>query len=685
MWSMVRFHKRKRFQQMSKPKRKLPSYPLFTKDPFFSLWSNDELLASRVTDWRDRERDLRGYVVVDGIAHRFLGLDERYDALEEEEVSVSLMATTYSFRGGDFRFEASFHSPLPLDDIYLLGTPVCFLTYRFESASSHDVRVILYVGENLVYEKKNTVRCDTLACSSCSISYLGRDSYNVLNQSVDLDGPDGGFFYLAGEKSAHLPSAFSPEGELSCSYEASSDMGIVAYKEDKETKDCCGHFAIGRDGIVDIMYYGEPLRSVCFKKHASFISVMECAYSHVESALAKEGSFEARVKEDASSYPSDYWDILCASYRQAVSGHKLVIDSKGRTLFLSKENGSDGCIATVDVTFPSSPLFALYNADLLKGMLLPVMDLAEFPSWDLPYAPHDCGVYPFCLGQYYGVRFDKELQYLDKISSVLPPFYAYPSMDRIIDLKRQMPVEECGNMLILSLLLSQREGNPSFVERYEGLLKKWCDYLLAQPTLPTNQLCTDDFAGLSDKNVNLAIKMTVGIASFGKIEEMLGKDGSSYIGEAKRRAAEIESLDKDGYIPIGEGPEMKGYSLKYNLYMDLLVGTCLFKKETFKKELAKYEEKFLDYGLPLDDRSPWAKADWQIWVSSFAERSQKARYYSTLLKYLEESAMRVPFGDWLDAKEGSPARYGEQKELYFVCRTVVGGCFAPMLLDKKER
>ena len=671
---------------MSSPARKLPSYPLFTKDPFFSLWSNDELLATPVTDWRNVKRDVRGYVVVDGKAYRFLGDDERYPALNETDLDISLMATEYAFEGDGFSFSVSFHSPLPMDDLTLLGTPICFLTYSFKSATLHDVRVLLYVGENLCYEKKATVRSDTVSFSDCSISYIGRDSYNVLNQGVDLDGPDGGFYYLAGEKSAHLcADSLLPEGKIASSYEADKEMGILAYKEEKAVKESHGHFALGRDGIVDILYYGEPLRSVCFRKHSSFFDAMRCAYSHLNGILAKEASFEGKVKKDASSYPSDYWLILCGSYRQAISGHKLVIDGKGRTLFLSKENGSDGCIATVDVTFPSSPLFALYGPELLKGMLLPVMDLASFPSWDLPYAPHDCGVYPFCLGQYYGVKFDKELQYLGRTSSVLPPYYAYPSMDRIIDIKRQMPVEECGNMLILSLLLSLREGNPSFVERYEDLLKKWCDYLLAQPTLPTNQLCTDDFAGLSDKNVNLAIKMTVGIASFGKIEEMLGKNGEAYLKEASRRAKEIESLDKDGYIPMSGETGDKRYSIKYNLYMDRLVGTNLFAKETFEKEMAKYEEKFLPFALPLDDRSSWAKADWQIWISCFADEKNKPHYYSTLAKYLREGPERVPFGDWLDAKEGRPAHYGEQKELYFVCRTVVGGCFAPILLQKMDR
>ncbi len=671
---------------MNRPTRKLPSYPLFTKDPFFSIWSNDELLSTSVTDWRNVQRDLRGYLVVDGITYRFLGVDPRYKALNEIDISVELMATDYVFEQDDFSFRLSFVSPLPLDDVMVLGTPICYLTYSFKSQAKHDIRVLLYIGENLTYEKKNVVRADTVLSEDCSISYIGRDSYNVLSQSVDLDGPDGGFYYLAGPASAHLPAdSLLPEGNIKNCYDANKEMGTVTYADHTDINDAHGHFAIGRDGIVDILYYGEPLRSVCFKKHRSFISAMDSAYKNIAKILNKVETFEKKVKEDAKEYPVDYWHILLASYRQSVSGHKLVMDEKGRTLFLSKENGSDGCIATVDVTFPSSPLYALYNPKLLEGMLIPVMDLVQFPSWDLPYAPHDCGVYPFCLGQFYGVKTNPELGYLNSVSSVLPPFYAYPSMKAIIDDKRQMPVEECGNLLILSLLLALTEDDDSFIRRYEATLAEWCDYLLKRPTLPSNQLCTDDFAGLSDKNVNLAIKMAIGIASFGKIEELLGKDGSDYINNAKARAKEIESLSLDGYIPMSGENGDKRYSVKYNLYMDKLVGTNLFKEKTYVNELAKYETKFLEFGLPLDDRSSWAKSDWQIWISSLAKKENKGHYYSTIVKYLKESTMRVPFGDWLDAKEGNPARYGEHKELYFVNRTVVGGVFAPILLDKMNK
>ena len=41
-----------------------------------------------------------------------------------------------------------------------------------------------------------------------------------------------------------------------------------------------------------------------------------------------------------------------------------------------------------------------------------------------------------------------------------------------------MPVEECGNILIMTAVLCNTLGNNDFAEENEDLLKKWAEYLI---------------------------------------------------------------------------------------------------------------------------------------------------------------------------------------------------------------
>lgn len=97
-----------------------------------------------------------------------------------------------------------------------------------------------------------------------------------------------------------------------------------------------------------------------------------------------------------------------------MAAHKIVEDRKGRTLFLSKECNSDGCIATADVSYPSAPLYLLYAPELVNGMLYPIFDFARMDAWEYDFAPHDAGIYPYCLGQLYGA--------LNKIINIIPKY-----------------------------------------------------------------------------------------------------------------------------------------------------------------------------------------------------------------------------------------------------------------------
>lgn len=59
----------------------------------------------------------------------------------------------------------------------------------------------------------------------------------------------------------------------------------------------------------------------------------------------------------------------------------------------------------------------------------------------------------------------------------------------------KQPLEECGNMIIMTLAYAQRTGDNAFLSRYYNLLLEWTGYLINEALIPADQISTDDFAG----------------------------------------------------------------------------------------------------------------------------------------------------------------------------------------------
>ena len=87
---------------------------------------------------------------------------------------------------------------------------------------------------------------------------------------------------------------------------------------------------------------------------------------------------------------------------------------------------------------------------------------------------------------------------------------------REINEENQMPVEECGNMIILIDAVCRREKNYSLANDNIRLLKLWSKYIEKYGEDPGNQLCTDDFSGHMPHNVNLSIKAVIVLLLIGQ-------------------------------------------------------------------------------------------------------------------------------------------------------------------------
>jgi hypothetical protein len=95
---------------------------------------------------------------------------------------------------------------------------------------------------------------------------------------------------------------------------------------------------------------------------------------------AKAKAFDKAVVSDLVKVGGeDYAKLAILAYQQTLGTTKMVRDGNGKLLMFSKENFSNGCMDTVDVTYPSAPLFLFFNPKMLEAMIRLVMEHAEMP------------------------------------------------------------------------------------------------------------------------------------------------------------------------------------------------------------------------------------------------------------------------------------------------------------------
>ena len=82
-----------------------------------------------------------------------------------------------------------------------------------------------------------------------------------------------------------------------------------------------------------------------------------------------------------------YAQIAALAYRQCSGGCGLAADANKQPLLFTKENTSNGDIATVDVIFPMDPIFVFLSPSLAKASLVSVLDYARLGTLEVPLRP----------------------------------------------------------------------------------------------------------------------------------------------------------------------------------------------------------------------------------------------------------------------------------------------------------
>ncbi len=644
-----------------------PAVPIINIDPYFSMWSfADKLYDDTVRHWTGACNSMSGMIRYDGKAYRFMGKVvpfERYyycepDILPQTEVNIYPTRTEYKFENDDLILTVTFVSPLIINDLMLMSRPVSYIKYDIDVKNGKQIDTEIYFDisseccVDVPSQKVNIFKSDFGM-------YMGCTTQNVLGKCGDDVRIDYGYLHLP-EKDAFSGKAlvtrdtfarnrqyetcwdYKPLKENTDYNIFEDDPVLVVVRREKQ-----GIITIAYDDIKSIEYFGKQLDCYYKLNGDTFSDMLKKAIDEKETVINKCIAFDNEAINKAKTISSTYAGIFAITYRQAVAAHKLAYDENG-IIFVSKECGSNGCAATADITYPSMPLFYLYNIELIKGMLRPIFDFAKTDMWNYNFAPHDVGLYPKLNGQYYG--YDEKL--------------------RICTEDMQMPIEECGNMLICSYAVCNKEGNNSYAEEHKELLTKWAEYLIDYGFDPGEQLCTDDFGGHLNHNCNLSIKCIIGLYCYGMMF-----DNENYKAKAREFAMEWEKQAKDCDHYKMSFDSTDTWSIKYNIIWDKIWNFGLFSDEVFKKETDYYLTKIKKYGIPLDYRGDVGKLDWIMWAAAMSDdKEYRDKVIESVSAMICGTKQRVPLADYYNVETGEQVLWAfYNAPAGFTNRSVVGG------------
>lgn len=657
-----------RLQAADKLEFRPPAVPLVTFDPFLSIWSPADRLTDATTHhWTRREQPLISLIRIDGHTYRLMGTSpSALPAMKQTSLEVTPTRSIYEFEEAGVHVSLTFLEPALPSDLDVYSWPLSYITWDVRSTDGRKHKIELYdsTSSQLAVNKPDeVVAWKKETAGELTTLRVGTTEQPVLGSSGDDHRINWGYAYaaaLTAESTSMiglndtLESSFQGTGGLSQPAATESQgpatiQSVMAYAFDigeVGARTVQRQVIVAYDEVYAIKYFGTKLLPYWARNGMSIGELLQKASTEYVQILGRSESFDRELMADLTKVGGEkYAKIVALSYRECVAANGLAADANKQPLLFTKENTSNGDIATVDVIFPMDPIWLFLSPSLAKASLVPILSYSASDHWKFPNAPHDLGTYPLVFGRDDGGE--------------------------------TMAVEESGNMLILADALSQIDGNTDFIKPWWPQLTKWAKYLEQYGLDPEDQLCTDDFMGHLAHNANLSVKAILALAAYGDMARINGDTTTAkrYSDLAKVDAKHWVEASADGDHSRLAFDKPGTWSQKYNLVWDRILGLNIFPASVAQQEIAFYKAHMGKYGLPLDSRTKLTKTDWSIWSATMA--SNKADFETIvdpIYNYLNVTPTRDPIAD--SYMTDNPRQGGMH------ARPVVGGFFIKMLADR---
>ncbi|CAA7259876.1 unnamed protein product [Cyclocybe aegerita] len=662
-----------------------PAFPLAVRSPYLSAWlpqgSGAALNDVWPTFWTGQILGWAGFVKVDGSAFSFLGAPNVPGAAFNKAVQKSSKFTStqsvFVLSAGPVNITITFLSPVEPTDLVKQSIP---FSYMAVSAASTD-------GAPHSVQVYSDISAEWVSGDNSLIANWSTTTGSIITHQVQLATPVP--FSEINDHTQYGSAFYSTPNTASATFQSGADVVVRAQFINSgalpNTRDtnfravsnnwpvfALAHdlgavtastepvvFSVGhiRDPVIPYIVANGAIQQrhlYAWSQFSSPADIISSFLGDYNNALAIAQAFDAKVQNDANKISADYTGIVELSIRQAFGTIEFTISKNANGSFnandilvLMKEISSNGNMNTVDVIFPAWPLFLYTNPAIGKYLLEALFRYQATGQYPNKFSIHDLGArYPNATGHNDGND-------------------------------EHMPVEESGNMIIMSLSYAEKTGDHSHIQQYSALLDQWTQFLIEDSLIPANQISTDDFAGPLANQTNLAIKGIIGIRAMAEIENMLGNTAkaanySAIASDYVRQWQTLSASSSGQHLTLSYG-NSSSWGLSYNLFADKMLKLKLFPESVYAMQTAWYKTVAQPFGVPLDTRHTYTKSDWEIWTAGImTDTAGRDLFIGAVKRWASDGLSSQPFGDWYETTDGRPQG--------FRARPVVGGHLALLVL-----
>jgi hypothetical protein len=652
-----------------------PAVPLAVRSPYLSTWlPADNLPGTWPTFWTGRVTAMTGLATVDGTPYLFMGspsapAEYPFATMRQESLTVTATKSQFVLTQAGVELTVTFLSPVTPGDLRRQSQPLSYIavTARSTDGSPHDVSVYFDIsGEWASGDAGRSITWDQQTTGGVTHLSYRQSSPDVLAERGDT--AEWGTIVLSSTARTGLTWQIGADGDVRRQVASqhvladTADPGkprpindrypVFAFNQSlgTVTRRASDPFvvSIGHVREPTVSYLGDQLPPLWRTYWPDWPAMVAEFHRDFPAAAARSAKLDAKIERDATRAGGPKYAALCAlAFRQAYAATDLVSRNGTPWAFL-KEISSNGNMQTIDVTYPSIPVWLYADPSYLRLLLAPVLDYTENRGFPKAFAPHDLGAH-------------------------------YPNADGHLsgEGEEDMPVEESANMLIMAAAFLARvpaADRKAYATAHYRIFKQWGDYLVQNALDPDLQNQTDDFTGFIAHSVNLALKGIIGIGAISQIATAAGNkaDAAHYLSTARGYITEWERMALD---PSGKHLKLAydrdgTWSLKYNGYADSVLGLGLVPASVARLEAAWYLQRVATDGVPLDIRHTYTKADWEMWTAAWLRNHTDIRdaLIDGLYRFAGTTGQRVPMTDWYDVVAN--------RQQGFQARPVVGGFFA---------